>query len=106
MRGPWWPRLVQRSCAELPAPFHTMHTGAGGGPRCMATRVDPSVSRSSRRDPRLLALADESGYEVQGRIGAGGMGIVYRAHAADGNDAAIKMLRPEISDDRRARERL
>ena len=72
----------------------------------MATMVDPSVSRSSRSDPRLLALAEESGYEVQGRIGAGGMGIVYRAHDADGNDVAIKMLRPEISDDRRARERL
>ena len=68
-----------------------------------------SESRSSRRvsrDPRLLALAEESGYEIQGQIGTGGMGIVYRAHDADGNDVAIKLLRHEISDDPRARARL
>ena len=66
-------------------------------------------SRTPRRaapDPRLTALAEESGYEILGRIGAGGMGIVYRAHDADGNDVAIKLLRHEISDDARARERL
>src|SRR5699024_11350967 len=68
MRGPWWPRLVHRSCTELPAPLHSKRPGGGGGPRSMATMVDPSVSRSSRSDPRLLALAEESGYEVQGRI--------------------------------------
>src|SRR5699024_1602161 len=66
-------------------------------------------SRTPRRaapDPRLTALAEESGYEILSRIGAGGMGIVYRAHDADGNDVAIKLLRHEISDDARARERL
>ncbi len=70
-----------------------------------------SDSRTPRRppaasDPRLEALAEDSGYEVLGRIGAGGMGIVYRAHDADGRDVAIKMLRHEIADDPRARERL
>ncbi|MEV0869534.1 protein kinase [Brachybacterium paraconglomeratum] len=70
-----------------------------------------SDARTPRRppaasDPRLEALAEDSGYEVLGRIGAGGMGIVYRAHDADGNDVAIKMLRHEIADDPRARERL
>lgn len=54
----------------------------------------------------MTALAEDSGYEILGRIGAGGMGIVYRAHDADGHDVAIKLLRHEISDDPRARERL
>ena len=72
----------------------------------MATMVDPRPLRPARRDPRLVALAEDSGYEIQGRIGAGGMGIVYRGRDADGNDVAIKLLRHEISDDPRARERL
>ncbi|HEX7351684.1 MAG TPA: protein kinase [Brachybacterium sp.] len=68
--------------------------------------VPSRTPRRESRDPRLTALAEESGYEILGRIGAGGMGIVYRAHDADGNDVAIKLLRHEISDDARARDRL
>ncbi|MGO1257792.1 MAG: protein kinase domain-containing protein [Brachybacterium sp.] len=68
--------------------------------------AESRISRRDARDPRLLALAEDSGYEILGRIGAGGMGIVYRAHDADGNDVAIKLLRHEISDDPQARERL
>ena len=71
----------------------------------MATMPQSRTSRRDARDPRLIALAEESGYEILGRIGAGGMGIVYRAHDADGNDVAIKLLRHEIADDPRARER-
>ena len=62
--------------------------------------------RGPRRDPRLAALAESSGYEIIERIGAGGMGIVYRAVDADGQDVAIKLLRHEISEDPRARDRL
>jgi len=72
----------------------------------MAVMVPSRTPRRESRDPRLTALAEESGYEILGRIGAGGMGIVYRAHDADGNDVAIKLLRHEISDDARARDRL
>ena len=72
----------------------------------MAVMVPSRTPRRAARDPRLSALAEDSGYEILGRIGAGGMGIVYRAHDADGNDVAIKLLRHEISDDARARERL
>ena len=72
----------------------------------MAAMAQSRTNRRAARDPRLTALAEESGYEILGRIGAGGMGIVYRAHDADGNDVAIKLLRHEIADDPRARERL
>lgn len=72
----------------------------------MAGMPPSRTPRRAAHDPRLTALAEESGYEILGRIGTGGMGIVYRAHDADGNDVAIKLLRHEISDDARARERL
>lgn len=72
----------------------------------MDAMAESRTSRRDPRDPRLLALAEDSGYEILGRIGAGGMGIVYRAHDADGNDVAIKLLRHEIADDPQARERL
>lgn len=72
----------------------------------MAVMPTSRTPRRAERDPRLTTLAEESGYEILGRIGAGGMGIVYRAHDADGNDVAIKLLRHEIADDARARERL
>ncbi|PWH07932.1 serine/threonine protein kinase [Brachybacterium endophyticum] len=64
------------------------------------------TAATARRDPRLVTLEQDSGYQVHERIGAGGMGIVYRAHDADGNEVAIKLLRHDIADDPRARERL
>jgi serine/threonine protein kinase len=79
------------------------------GPRIasMATMSDQHhTAPSARRDPRLVTLEQDSGYQVHERIGAGGMGIVYRAHDADGNEVAIKLLRHDIADDPRARERL
>lgn len=79
---------------ETPPPGSAGSTGSHGSPR------------GERRDPRLVTLAEDSGYEILGRIGAGGMGIVYRAFDADDHEVAIKLLRHEISDDPRARERL
>ncbi len=73
----------------------------------MATMSDEQhTAPYARRDPRLVTLEEDSGYQVHERIGAGGMGIVYRAHDADGNEVAIKLLRHDIADDPRARERL
>ena len=42
--------------------------------------------------PRMLG-----GYRVEGEIGRGGMGTVYRALAPDGRAVALKRLNAEVS---------
>jgi serine/threonine protein kinase len=44
-------------------------------------------------------------YRLQARLGAGGMGVVYLAAARDGRPVALKVLRPEMSDDAEFRKR-
>jgi eukaryotic-like serine/threonine-protein kinase len=38
-------------------------------------------------------------YRIAGRLGGGGMGTVYLAHAADGRAVALKVIRPELAGD-------
>ncbi|MBT6586991.1 MAG: serine/threonine protein kinase [Gammaproteobacteria bacterium] len=45
-------------------------------------------------------------YELLGRLGSGGFGVVYAATGSGGQKVAIKLLRPELSDDQTLRDRL
>ena len=38
-------------------------------------------------------------FELLGRIGAGGMGVVYLAQGNDGRRVAVKMIRAEMTQD-------
>lgn len=44
-------------------------------------------------------------YRLLGRVGAGGMGVVYLAEARTGARAALKVIRPDLADDPGFRER-
>ena len=51
-------------------------------------------------DPDQIA-----GYRLRARLGAGGMGRVYLAFTAGGRPVALKVIRPELGDDRDFRDR-
>ncbi|GAA1856150.1 protein kinase domain-containing protein [Myceligenerans crystallogenes] len=51
-------------------------------------------------DPR-----DIGGYRIEGRLGTGGMGVVYLGTAPDGRQVAVKVVRAEFLDDMTFRSR-
>jgi serine/threonine protein kinase len=51
-------------------------------------------------DPRRLGS-----YELTGRLGEGGQGVVYSATESDGTEVAVKLLRPDLTEDEAARSR-
>uniref|UniRef100_UPI0039F5F001 serine/threonine-protein kinase n=1 Tax=Streptomyces sp. KLOTTS4A1 TaxID=3390996 RepID=UPI0039F5F001 len=51
-------------------------------------------------DPRAVA-----GYRISARLGAGGMGKVYLSYTPGGRPVAIKVIRPELSEDAEFRRR-
>jgi Protein kinase domain len=46
-----------------------------------------------------------AGYRIEGRLGSGGMGVVYAGVADDGTQVAIKVIRPELADEPEFRRR-
>jgi hypothetical protein len=49
--------------------------------------------------------AEIAGYQLKGRLGAGGMGRVYLAFTPGGRPVALKVVRPELGDDQAFRDR-
>lgn len=60
----------------------------------------PEVAPLAADDP-----AELGGYELRGRLGAGGMGVVYLAATRSGRRLAIKVIHPGRTDEREFRAR-
>ena len=88
--------------------------GQNEGQRLRQTELRPGTAARTWTEEEEEALANEptvtnrdpvvgthvSGYLVKGRLGVGGMGIVYEGQQpVIGKRVAIKVLRPEIADD-------
>ncbi len=58
------------------------------------------MERLTQHDPRRIGP-----FEVLGRLGAGGMGLVYLARSASGRRVAIKTVRTELAEDQLFRVR-
>ena len=56
--------------------------------------LEQTTSPLQPSDPEALGP-----YRVASRLGSGGMGTVYLAHAPDGRPVAIKVIRPELARD-------
>jgi serine/threonine kinase PknH len=59
-----------------------------------------AVEPLAATDPTEVA-----GYRLLGRLGAGGMGVVYLAFTPGGRPVALKVVRPELGDDPNFRSR-
>ncbi|MFE1769129.1 protein kinase, partial [Streptomyces angustmyceticus] len=69
-------------------------------PRGGGRQVVEQLTQLTQHDPRRIGP-----FEVLGRLGAGGMGLVYLARSASGRRVAIKTVRTELAEDQLFRVR-
>lgn len=98
--------LAENALHGLPPTVAT--TGAGDAatvvPVAKVSSSRPSGARAAMLDPGLVV---GSRYRILAQLGAGGMGIVYKAHDLELDDVvALKMLRPNAVIDGEQLERL
>ncbi len=92
---------------EIRNPDSLAFTG-GERPAASLNALNPSsisLGNNAVKDPVIGSTVN--GYVVRGKLGAGGMGIVYAGdHPVIGKRAAIKVLRPEIAENEEQVKRL
>jgi serine/threonine-protein kinase len=99
--------LVKRKPAMTPTPRAPSSAPRRSQPaRPTVGAQDPSVlATGGARDPLIGKKLQE--YVLEGRLGVGGMGVVYKAvQPMIGKHVAIKVLRPDVVQDPRDMDRL
>ena len=86
-----------------PAPPASPAASGGGTAVRTPSKAKPGLDRASSLSGQVL----DSRYQVQKKLGEGGMSYVYLAReVATGHDVAIKVLSPKLATDRSSVERL
>src|SRR5689334_2968070 len=62
--------------------------------------MNMAMMRLRREDPRFVERAS-----LHGRLGAGGMGVVYLGSGRKGRRVAVKVVRPDLAGDQEFRSR-
>ncbi|MBL8952073.1 MAG: serine/threonine protein kinase [Myxococcaceae bacterium] len=96
------PAFSPRPTRAAASPVHEAPTVTGPleGAEPTARRLDEPPTQRGLEDPDSLNGMTLGEYRVKGRIGAGGMGLVYAAEQPlIGKPVAIKVLRPELAGD-------
>jgi eukaryotic-like serine/threonine-protein kinase len=97
--------IAELVCHRLPAPRAVdVETHVADCPTCrkiVGVLAQSSLPQLATEDDALLRPGDTIGrYQILGLIGAGGMGVVYRAHDPElDRPIAIKLLHSELASD-------